>query len=121
MLTETTRASQLAPRPGEDVVIEVLAEGSGEVVAERGDSVNVSYVGTLEEGGSEFDRADSFDFTIDGGEVIKGWDKGVKGMKVGEKRRLVVPPKLGYGKKGSPPDIPGSATLIFVVTLLAVE
>ena len=75
----------------------------------------------LEEGGSEFDRADSFDFTIDGGEVIKGWDKGVKGMKVGEKRRLVVPPKLGYGKKGSPPDIPGSATLIFVVTLLAVE
>ena len=66
MLTETTRASQLAPRPGEDVVIEVLAEGSGEVVAERGDSVNVSYVGTLEEGGSEFDRADSFDFTIDG-------------------------------------------------------
>ena len=53
--------------------------------------------------------------------MIKGWDKGVKGMKVGEKRRLVVPPKLGYGKKGSPPDIPGSATLIFVVTLLAVE
>ena len=53
--------------------------------------------------------------------MIKGWDQGVDGMRVGERRKLVVPPKLGYGKRGSPPEIPGDATLTFVVTLIAVR
>ena len=65
--------------------------------------------------------ASKFTFTIDAGEVIKGWDQGVKGMRVGGKRTLVCPPTLGYGKRGSPPEIPGDATLHFTVTLIAVQ
>ena len=62
-----------------------------------------------------------FSFTIGGGEVIKGWDIGVKGMKVGGRRKLVIPAKLGYGKRGSPPEIPGDATLCFDIKLIAVK
>ena len=75
---------------------------------------------TLQEGGAQFDRAAHFRFTLGIGEVIKGWDLGVVGMRVGERARLVVPPKLGYGKRGSPPEIPGDATLCFDVTLNAI-
>ena len=74
----------------------------------------------LDSDGSEFD-AGKIDFTLYAGEVIKGWDKGIEGMKVGGKRKLVIPPKLGYGKRGSPPEIPGDATLCFDVQLIAVE
>jgi FKBP-type peptidyl-prolyl cis-trans isomerase len=109
-------------RPRDEVVgIEVISGGSsgkdsgGSAGAQRGDSVVVSYRGVLEDDGSEFDSAKKFDFTLGAGEVIKGWDDGVEGMLVGEKRRLTVPPKLGYGKRGAPPEIPGNATLIFEV------
>ena len=80
----------------------------------------MSYAGFLKDG-TKFDSASKFAFTIDGGEVIKGWDKGVKGMKVGGHRKLSVPSKLGYGKRGSPPEIPGDADLIFDVKLLSVK
>ena len=60
-------------------------------------------------------------FTIGAGEVIKGWDIGVKGMRVGGRRKLTIPAKLGYGKRGSPPEIPGDATLCFDIKLLAVK
>lgn len=84
----------------------------------RGDTVNVKYEGRLLAGGTVFDSADSFEFQLGAGEVIKGWDTGVLGMRRGEQRRLIVPPKMGYGKRGSPPEIPPDATLVFDVTLL---
>lgn len=108
----------LKPKEGESVGVETLREGrEGGALAERGDEVDMSYVGTLASDGSQFDAAKSFKFTLGAGEVIKGWDQGVAGMREGERRRLTVPPKLGYGKRGSPPEIPGDATLVFVVEL----
>ena len=89
--------------------------------AEAGDEVTVAYVGTLDSSGARFDSASSFTFTLGAGEVIKGWDQGVAGMRVGGKRSLVVPPKLGYGQKGSAPDIPPNATLRFSVTLKSIK
>ena len=62
-----------------------------------------------------------FTFTLGAGEVIKGWDAGIEGMRVGQRRKLTIPPKLGYGKRGSPPEIPGDATLVFEVQLKAVK
>ena len=92
--------------------------GDGKV-AEKGDTVSVKYKGTLEDGYC-FDQG-KITFTLHGGEVIKGWDRGVCGMKVGGKRKLICPPHLGYGKRGSPPDIPGNATLYFNLKLLHVN
>lgn len=107
----------LAPREGDAVKKEVLKEAPpGAPMADSGDTVDMAYHGTLEDG-STFDKAAHFKFTLGIGEVIKGWDQGVAGMRVGEKARLTVPAKLGYGKRGSPPEIPGDATLIFDVTL----
>lgn len=80
-------------------------------------ATQMKYIGTLLEGGAQFDRAAHFSFTLGAGEVIRGWDIGVAGMRVGERARLVVPSKLGYGKRGAPPEIPGDATLVFDVTL----
>jgi peptidylprolyl isomerase len=84
----------------------------------------VHYTGTLENGtkfDSSLDRGKPFEFVIGTGSVIKGWDEGVMTMKVGGRRKLIVPPKLGYGPAGSPPKIPGNATLIFDVELLGVR
>ena len=89
--------------------------------ASRGSSCTMSYTGTLAEGGEQFDSAKKFTFTIGAGEVIKGWDVGVAGMQEGGERRLTVPAKLGYGKRGSPPEIPGDAALVFIVKLIAVK
>ena len=99
------------------VSITEVTIGDGDV-ATKGSTVTMRYRGTLDSDGSEFD-AGKIDFTLYAGEVIKGWDKGIEGMKVGGKRVLVIPPKLGYGKRGSPPEIPGDATLVFDVELLA--
>ncbi len=107
----------------EKLQIEIVKKGKvdhGDVQqATAGDSVTVSYVGRLDDFGSgyQFDKASSFTFVLGAGDVIKGWDKGVDGMKIGEKRKLIVPPKLGYGKRGCKPDIPPNATLYFEVTL----
>lgn len=89
-----------------------------------GKSVKVHYTGTLLDGtkfDSSVDRGTPFDFTIGQGQVIKGWDEGVMSMKVGGKRRLRIPANLGYGAMGSPPKIPGGATLMFDVELLGVN
>mmetsp|Transcript_3084 Transcript_3084/g.7278 ORF Transcript_3084/g.7278 Transcript_3084/m.7278 type:complete len:201 (-) Transcript_3084:30-632(-) len=86
------------------------------VTAQSGDTVTVAYKGTLDDG-YEFDKASKFTFVLGAGEVIKGWDLGIANMKVGGKRKLVVPSKLGYGKRGCSPDIPPNATLNFIVTL----
>jgi FKBP-type peptidyl-prolyl cis-trans isomerase len=99
----------------------VIKEGSG-AVAKDGDHVKVGYTGWLKDGGKKFDssvdRGQPFDFSLGHGEVIPGWDEGVKGMKVGEKRQLVIPAKLGYGDAGAGADIPPGATLVFDVELL---
>ena len=91
---------------------------------QRGQTVTVHYTGTLENGkkfDSSVDRGKPADFRIGVGAVIKGWDEGLMTMKVGGKRRLVIPSKLGYGPEGRPPDIPGNSTLIFDVELLGVK
>jgi FKBP-type peptidyl-prolyl cis-trans isomerase len=92
--------------------------------AKAGDHVKVHYTGWLTTGkkfDSSVDAHQPYDFTIGKGEVIKGWDEGVAGMKVGGKRQLRIPPQLAYGEAGHPPQIPHNATLIFDVQLLAVK
>lgn len=95
--------------------------------AKKGDYVTVHYTGWLDENGqqgqkfdSSVDRNQPFQFHLGLGQVIKGWDEGVQGMKVGEKRRLVIPASLGYGSRGAGSIIPGNATLIFDVELLKI-
>ncbi len=104
-----------------------LKEGTG-AEAKKGDKVEVHYTGWLYEDGkvgkkfdSSVDRKEPFSFTLGKGEVIKGWDEGVAGMKVGGKRKLIIPPDLGYGAKGAGNDIPPNATLLFEVELLKVK
>lgn len=98
--------------------------GTGEV-AKEGSHVRVHYTGWLTNGkkfDSSVDAGKPFDFTIGNGEVIKGWEEGVTGMRVGGKRQLRIPPNLGYGAQGTPGGpIPPNATLIFDIKLLQVE
>jgi FKBP-type peptidyl-prolyl cis-trans isomerase FkpA len=94
------------------------------VAAKSGDLVSVHYTGWLTDGtkfDSSKDSGTPFQFTLGGGEVIPGWDQGVAGMKVGGVRKLTIPPDLGYGPAGSPPVIPGNATLVFEVELLKIN
>jgi FKBP-type peptidyl-prolyl cis-trans isomerase len=102
---------------------EDLKEGSGDA-AKSGDTVQVHYTGWLKDGtkfDSSKDRDRPFSFELGAGKVIKGWDEGVAGMKVGGKRKLIIPSELGYGKRGYPPVIPGNAELTFEVELLKIE
>jgi peptidylprolyl isomerase len=93
--------------------------------AQAGDTITVEYVGVLYDNGQEFDssweRPDPFSFQLGTGQVIKGWDQGIVGMKVGGRRQLIIPPDLAYGKQGSPPTIGPNATLVFVVDLTDVQ
>ena len=102
----------------QDMKVEVLKEGTG-AVAKNGDTVSVNYVGTLTDG-TKFDSSQAFSFSLGAGQVIKGWDLGVAGMKIGEKRRLTIPADLGYGAGGRGP-IPPNATMIFEVELLGIN
>ena len=101
--------------------ISALAAGES---PKPGKTVTVHYTGTLEDGtkfDSSVDRGQPFNFRIGTGSVIRGWDEGIMTMKVGGKRRLIIPPQLGYAAQGSPPKIPPNATLIFEVELLGVK
>ena len=106
-----------------ELKIETLTEGDG-TIAEAGMRVSVHYEGRLEDG-EVFDasrpRGQAFSFTIGAGQVIRGWEQGVEGMKIGELRRLTIPPELGYGAAGAGGVIPPNATLIFEIELLEVS
>jgi len=102
--------------------IENIKVGTGDE-AVNGKKVTVNYVGTLTDGkkfDSSYDRKQPFSFVLGKGQVIKGWDEGVAGMKVGGQRKLTIPPSLGYGSR-SVGSIPANSTLIFEVELLKVE
>ena len=105
-----------------ELVIEELAIGDGDE-AVAGKTVDVHYTGWLTNGtkfDSSKDRKQPFSFPLGAGRVIKGWDQGVAGMKVGGKRKLTIPPELGYGARGAGGVIPPNATLVFEVELLKV-
>ena len=105
------------------LVIEDLVVGDGAEAA-KGNRVTVHYTGWLTNGSkfdSSVDRNDPFDFPLGRGHVIPGWDEGVAGMKVGGKRKLTIPPHLGYGAYGAGGVIPPNATLVFEVELLGVN
>lgn len=104
------------------VTKEDLTVGSG-TEAKIGDTISVNYKGTLTNGkqfDSSYDRKEPFTFTLGKGEVIKGWDDGVVGMKIGGKRKLTIPPELGYGNNAQG-EIPANSTLVFEVELLTVK
>jgi peptidylprolyl isomerase len=107
-----------------DLLVTDLTTGDG-AEARAGQTVEVHYVGVAHSSGEEFDaswnRGSTFRFPLGAGRVIGGWDQGVVGMKVGGRRRLVIPPHLGYGDRGAGGAIKGGETLIFVVDLLGVS
>ncbi|GGY48665.1 FKBP-type peptidyl-prolyl cis-trans isomerase [Streptomyces omiyaensis] len=110
--------------PPADLEIKDIWQGDGET-AVAGDTVNVHYVGVSFESGEEFDaswnRGTPLEFPLGAGMVIKGWDKGVEGMKVGGRRQLVIPPHLAYGDRGAGAKIGPGETLIFVCDLVGVK
>merc|ERR1712142_1368898 len=95
-----------------------------EMKSRKGDTLHMHYTGTLQDG-TEFDssipRGNPLVFKVGTGQVIKGWDQGLLNMCEGEKRKLVIPPELGYGASGAPPAIPGNSVLIFEVELVKIE
>jgi FK506-binding protein 2 len=116
----------------EDAVTELKIEVLESVAAEdclvksaNGDSLSMHYTGTIHKDGSEFDssvkRGKPFTFPLGGGRVIKGWEQGLLDMCVGEKRKLTIPPELGYGARGRPPKIPANSVLVFDVELLKID
>jgi peptidylprolyl isomerase len=122
---EKTKPKVVVPKgpPPKELVVKDLEEGSG-AEAKAYDVVTVQYVGVDYRTGREFDsswsRGEPFSFTLGGDEVIKGWGRGLKGMKVGGRRELIIPPALAYGESGTG-SIPPNETLVFVVDLVSIE
>ncbi|MFF9063894.1 FKBP-type peptidyl-prolyl cis-trans isomerase [Streptomyces sp. NPDC014891] len=124
-MSEPTKPEVQVPEgeaPGE-LTVRDLVVGDGPE-AKPGNVVQVHYVGVTFASGREFDaswdRGQPFKFAVGGGRVIKGWDRGIRGMRVGGRREIVVPPRLGYGERSPSPLIPAGSTLVFVVDLLSV-
>jgi FKBP-type peptidyl-prolyl cis-trans isomerase len=131
MITPTPSAGPATPPPVTGQIQHMpggleyidIKTGTGAVVQD-GSSINVEYTGWLQSNGKKFDSSydhggQTFNVTVGQGQVIKGWDEGLVGMRVGGTRRLIIPPSLGYGAQGSPPVIPANATLIFDVTVVS--
>jgi peptidylprolyl isomerase len=110
--------------PPTDLVSEDVVVGEGDQ-ATPGQAVEVHYVGVAWSNGKQFDaswdRGETFEFRLGRGQVIQGWDQGVAGMKVGGRRRLTIPPAMGYGSRGAGGVIKGGETLVFVVDLVGVR
>ncbi|WP_282693685.1 FKBP-type peptidyl-prolyl cis-trans isomerase [Streptomyces sp. CC208A] len=107
--------------PPKELKVNVISEGDGPETKD-GDALQVNYLGQTWDSttpfDNSFDRGEPFTLTLGAGQVIKGWDQGLKGQKVGSRLEIGIPPELGYGEKGSPPSIKGGATLVFVVDIL---
>jgi len=120
----SNQETELNDNKKQELETEVLKEGSGQE-AKNNDMVTVHYAGSLEDGtkfDSSIDRGEPFVFTLGISQVIEGWDLGILGMKIGEKRKLIIPPELGYGETGTPGGpIPPNAVLIFEVELLSID
>ncbi|KQX52230.1 MULTISPECIES: FKBP-type peptidyl-prolyl cis-trans isomerase [unclassified Streptomyces] len=124
-MSEPTKPEVRVPEgeaPGE-LAVRDLVVGDG-LEAKPGRVVRVHYVGVTFASGKEFDsswdQGQPFKFALGGGRVIKGWDRGIRGMKVGGRREIIVPPRLGYGNQSPSSLIPAGSTLVFVVDLLSV-
>lgn len=120
--TTTTPPTPVTVDP-EKLKTEILKEGNGDQVVKAGDLLSVNYLGTLTNGtkfDSSYDRNEPYEFTIGQGDVILGWDQGLLGMKVGEKRKLTIAPEYGYGSSARS-SIPANSTLIFEVELLGIQ
>ncbi len=121
-MAEETQEESNSRTTDSGLIIVDIVKGEGDE-ANSGHTVSVNYTGTLEDG-TQFDTSigrGPFSFPLGAGRVIKGWDEGVAGMKVGGKRKLTIPPELGYGSRGAGNVIPANATLIFEVELLKVN
>ena len=121
-MAEETQSNDNTKTTDSGLIIEDIVNGEGDE-ATSGQTVTVNYTGTLEDG-TQFDTSIGrapFSFPLGAGRVIKGWDEGVAGMKVGGKRKLTIPPELGYGSRGAGNVIPANATLLFEVELLKVN
>ena len=126
-MADTTKPTVDVPSgeaPPTDLVLDDLTVGDG-AEATSGQDVEVHYVGVAWSDGKQFDaswdRGDTFSFGLGRGQVIAGWDQGVAGMKVGGRRRITIPPHLGYGDRGAGGVIKGGETLVFVVDLVGVK
>lgn len=132
--TNKKQESVQAPAPvqapkKDELVISIIKQAPAHAqAAKKGDTVTVHYTGWLDKNGelgrkfdSSVDHGRPFSFPLGAGHVIKGWDLGVEGMRIGEKRRLTIPASLGYGARGAGAAIPGNATLIFDVELLQIK
>ena len=123
-----TKSKPVVPKqtgaPPKKLVVKDIVVGKGRA-AKKGDKLSMQYVGVLFDGGEQFDASwdngSPFDFELGQGNVIKGWDKGLVGIKPGGRRELIIPAKLGYGKQGQPPTIPPNAALVFIVDALKVS
>ncbi|HAS00148.1 MAG TPA: peptidylprolyl isomerase [Candidatus Moranbacteria bacterium] len=107
-----------------ELEIKTTQEGTGDRVVKSGDNISVHYTGKLTDGtkfDSSVDRGTPFEFQIGQGMVIAGWEQGLLGMKIGEKRTLTIPSEMGYGARGAGVAIPPNATLVFDVELISIK
>ncbi|KAG6817508.1 hypothetical protein H0H87_008135 [Tephrocybe sp. NHM501043] len=121
----TAAVAYAAEAPKELVVETTFKPDSCEISAQKGDEIQVHYTGTLFDTGDKFDssydRSAPLGITLGVGQVIKGWDQGLIGMCVGEKRKLTIPPNLAYGSRGAGGVIPGDATLVFETEMVNIN